>query len=62
MGKSRQYKIMRYANIENETKGKYDKIVKLYIEVTPTRFITKDIKDFLNLIKNKNIDSAGLFE
>lgn len=58
--KSRQYKITRYVNIENETKGKYDKIVKLYIEVTLTRFITENIKDFLDLIKNKNIDGARL--
>ena len=50
---SRQYKIRRYANIENETNRKYDKIVKLYIEVTSTGFIIKDIKDFLNLIKQK---------
>lgn len=48
---SRQYKIRRFANIENETNRKYDKIVKLYIEVTSTGFIIKDIKDFLNLIK-----------
>ena len=51
--KSRQHKITRYANIENKTKGKNDKIVKLYIEVTSIGFITKDIK-------NKNIDSARL--
>ena len=58
--KSRQYKITRYVNIENETKRKYDKIVKLYIEVTLTGFITENAKDFLNLIKNKNIYSARL--
>ena len=51
--KRRQYKITRYAKIENETKGKCDKIVKLYIKVALTGFITENIKDFLNLIKNK---------
>ena len=49
--KSRQHRITRYANIENETKGKYDKTVKLYIEVTSAGFITKDIRYFLNLNK-----------
>ena len=44
-GKSRQYKITRYANIENETKRKYEKIVNLYVEITSTGFITKGIKD-----------------
>ena len=58
--KSRKFKISRYSEIENETKQKYDKIVKLYIEITSTGFITKDIKDFLSLIKNKHIDSARL--
>ena len=58
--KRRQYKIAKYEKIENETKGKYDKIVKLYIEVTSTGFITKDIEDYLILTKNKNIDSARL--
>ena len=28
----RQYKITKYENIENETKGKYDKIVKLILK------------------------------
>lgn len=35
-GKSRQCKITRYKNIENETNRKYDIIIKLYVEVIST--------------------------
>ena len=59
----RQYKITKYENIENKTKGMYEKIVKLYIEVTSTGFSAKDIEDSLILMKNKNIHKfvqAGL--
>lgn len=57
--KRRQHKITKYENIENETKGKYDKIVKLYIEVTSTGFITKYIEDSLILIRNKKLTVLG---
>ena len=35
-GKSRQCKITKYTNIENEKKRKYDIIIKLYVEVIST--------------------------
>ena len=44
--KSRQYKITRCVKNENETKGKHEKILKLYIEVTTTGFRTKNINIF----------------
>ena len=51
--KSRQYKITKYANIENETKGKHDKTVKLYSETASTGFLTKGIKCFFGLNKKQ---------
>ena len=44
--KSRQYEITRCVKNENETKGKHEKILKLYIEVTTTGFRTKNINIF----------------
>ena len=60
--KSREYKIDRYRCIEEETTIPINKCNKIFVEITNTGFVGKDIREYTKIFKGTDVNTKRMIE